>query len=226
MGGIFSKKKDAAPSLSVQDKALLDLKVSRDRLDKARKQHESQRQVYVDKARELLKAKKKDQAKLALRLKKLRDTQISKLTDQLFNLEKLVNDVQWGQYQQEIVSGIKAGNQALKELQLDPDEVSDLMAETQEAMDRQQEIDAILGENLNPEDEQDVLFELEAMESAAAAELDASLPAVPAVDPVAKPVVPAVDAGAAAPSAVAAGDVAVEAVEAAAPAEERQAVLA
>ena len=54
---------------------MLDLKIARDRLDKARRKHETEKEVYVQKAKELLKAKKKDQAKLALRMKKLRDVQ-------------------------------------------------------------------------------------------------------------------------------------------------------
>ncbi|GBG31218.1 Charged multivesicular body protein 6 [Hondaea fermentalgiana] len=200
MGGLFSKKDGAPgaagqqrgatgaqrasrPEMSVKDRALLDLKVARDRLDKARKKHEREKQVYVDKAREMLKAKKKDQAKLALRLKKMREMQLEKVNDQFFNLEKMVNDVQWAQHQVEIVEGMKAGNKALKELQLDPDEVNDIVADTQEAMDRQREIDDILSEQLNPEDEADVLAELDAIEQADANELNDKLPVAPS-DPV------------------------------------------
>lgn len=197
---MFSKKGDSAPpaqrtrgagaangvaaskpklEMSVKDRALLDLKVARDRLDKARKKHEHEKQVYVEKARELLRDKKKDQAKLALRLKKMREVQLAKVNDQFFNLEKMVNDVEWAQHQVEIVEGMKAGNKALKELQLDPDEVSEIMADTQEAMDRQREIDDILNEQLNPEDENDVLKELDAIEQQEADILAESLPTAP-----------------------------------------------
>jgi len=226
MGGLFAKSKPAGAAqpaarttaqLSVKDKAILDLKVARDRLDKARRKHEMEKDVYVQKARELLKANKKDQAKLALRLKKMRDTQLEKISGQLFNLEQMVNDVEWAGHQREIVEGMKAGNQALKELQLDVEEVEMVMEETQEALDRQREIDEVVSGVLNPEDETEVLAELDAIEREEAAQLEAQLPQAPK-----EPVRPSeVEVGVGADSAATA-----EAAGAAADPEQQQAVLA
>jgi len=194
MGGLFSsgRSKEAGSAaaasrskaeLSVKDRAMLDLKVARDRLDKARRAHEQQKDVFVSKARTLLQNGKKDQAKLALRMKKARQTQLNKINDQLFQLESLVSDVEWAHHQNEIVQGMKAGNLALKSLQLDPDEVENVMLDTQEALDRQREIDDIISQQLNPEDETEVLDELAAIEKEEAQEIASALPEAPKETP-------------------------------------------
>jgi len=194
MGGLFSKEKPRASKkteLGIKDKAVLDLKRARDRLDKARKKTELEQATYVSKARMLLQSGKKDQAKLALRMKKYKATQLEKVTLQLSNLEQMVNDVEWAHHQVEIVEGMKAGNLALKELQLDADEVADIMAETQEAMAKQQEIDDIISGSLSNEDEEDVLAELDMIEQEEAAHLDFDLPNAPndSVETVKAPVI-------------------------------------
>mmetsp|Transcript_15371 Transcript_15371/g.27333 ORF Transcript_15371/g.27333 Transcript_15371/m.27333 type:complete len:219 (+) Transcript_15371:63-719(+) len=183
MGGLFSKSKNdsrrSAPELSVKDKATLELKVSRDRLEKARAKYDLQKNVYVEKARELLKAKNKPQAKLALQMKKMHEVQLNKIQAQLLNVQQLVSDVEWAGYQREIVEGMKAGNLALKELTLDVEEVEAVMGETQEAMDKAREVDSIIAETLNPEDEASVLAELEAIEKEEMDTLSAQLPTAP-----------------------------------------------
>jgi charged multivesicular body protein 6 len=192
MGGLFAKDKaagapagaagtgKAAPAtLSVKDRAVLDLKVARDRLDKARRKHEAEAAALVVKAREALRAGKKDNAKLALRLKKMREVQLDKVNEQLFNLEKLVNDVEWAGHQKEIVDGMKAGNAALKALSLDADEVQAVMDESAEAVARQREIDTIISGALDAEDEAAALEELGQIEQEEAAHLEMHLPSAP-----------------------------------------------
>jgi charged multivesicular body protein 6 len=192
MGGLFAKDKaagggaiakagpgKAAATLSVKDRAVLDLKVARDRLDKARRKQETEAAGLVIKAREQLRAGKKDNAKLALRLKKMREVQLEKVNDQLFNLEKLVNDVEWAGHQKEIVDGMKAGNAALKALSLDVDEVQAVMDESAEAVARQREIDAIISGALDAEDEAAALEELGQIEQEEAAHLEVDLPSAP-----------------------------------------------
>lgn len=192
MGGLFAKDKAggapagatgpgkaAAATLSVKDRAVLDLKVARDRLDKARRKHEAEAAALVVKAREALRAGKKDNAKLALRLKKMREVQLDKVNEQLFNLEKLVNDVEWAGHQKEIVDGMKAGNAALKALSLDADEVQAVMDESAEAVARQREIDTIISGALDAEDEAAALEELGQIEQEEAARLEVHLPSAP-----------------------------------------------
>mmetsp|Transcript_5479 Transcript_5479/g.6377 ORF Transcript_5479/g.6377 Transcript_5479/m.6377 type:complete len:229 (+) Transcript_5479:81-767(+) len=179
MGGLLSKDKHGnhhkkpvakAPKvpvaeMSTKDQAVLKLKVTRDRLEKAKKKSETERDLYIEKAKALLKAGKKDQAKLALRTKRYKEKHLQNLDSQLFNLVKMVNDVEWAESQVEVVEGLKAGTAALKQLNalMPVEEVERIMDDNAEAMAEQEEINNILAEGLSDTDEMEALAEYEAL---------------------------------------------------------------
>lgn len=108
-------------------------------------------------------------------------------------LEKLTNDLEFAQVQQQVVDGLKVGNEALKKIHevLTIDEVERIMDETREGIEKQQEIDAILSTGaLSQEDEDSVAAELEELVAstlpAIDEDIDDKLPEVPADDPVAE----------------------------------------
>mmetsp|Transcript_9503 Transcript_9503/g.11825 ORF Transcript_9503/g.11825 Transcript_9503/m.11825 type:complete len:231 (-) Transcript_9503:119-811(-) len=200
MGGLFSKDKHRpghelggkkAPktpvdNMSTKDQAVLKLKVTRDRLEKAKKKSETERDLYIQKAKALMKEGKKDQAKLALRTKRYKEKHLENLDNQLFKLVQMVNNVEWAESQLEVIDGLKSGTEALKQLnELMPvEEVERIMDENAEALAEQEEISNLLSEGLNEQDEADALAEYETLfqeqqKATTKNTVDVNLPQVP-----------------------------------------------
>lgn len=85
MGGSSSK-----PKVTSRDRAILELKVQRDRLKQYQKKINLVLQRETEIAKEQLRAGNKDKALLALKKKKYQEQLMEKTNGQLFNLEQLV----------------------------------------------------------------------------------------------------------------------------------------
>ncbi|UKZ62519.1 uncharacterized protein TrAtP1_003763 [Trichoderma atroviride] len=109
MGGKQSK-------ITEQDKAILDMKIQRDRL------HQYQRRITVltnketEIAKQLLAKGDKKRALLALRRKKYQESLLSKTDAQLEQLEKLTASVEFAQIQKDVVFGLQQGTKVLSEI--------------------------------------------------------------------------------------------------------------
>ena len=190
MGGIFSKDKKET-RINSHDKAVLDLKLQRDKLQQYQKKVEVTLENDRKMAKKLLSEGKKDRAKLLLRKKKFHESLLAKTDGQLDNLQQLVNDLEFAQVEQEVLNGLKIGNEALKKANAmySITEIEQIMDDTAEAIEKQKEIDALISGQLSTEDEDEVLKELddlvaaEASEAKAGSEEDINLPEVPTEDP-------------------------------------------
>lgn len=132
-------------------------------------------------------------AKLILRKKKYQENLLGTTDKELEALEKLTSDLEFAQVQQQVVDGLKVGNEALKKIHevLTIDEVERIMDETREGIEKQQEIDAILSTGaLSQEDEDSVAAELEELVAstlpAIDEDIDEKLPEVPTDEPAAE----------------------------------------
>lgn len=194
MGALFSKKAVKAPSrVTEQDKAVLKLKQTRDKLKQYQKKivlsQERERAV----AKECIKNGRKDKAMRLLKKKKYQDTLLAKTDTQLDNLEKLVNDLEFAQVEIKVMEGLKGGNEALAELHkiMTLDDVEKIMGDTEEAVAYQHEIDDIMsgGIGQEEEDEDELLAELDMMLGTDVADMpevpvtDVDLPDVPSHEP-------------------------------------------
>jgi len=194
MGGIFAKQKKSR--VTDQDKAVLQLKNQRDQI----KQYQKKIQIKLEKERELakqlIKQNKKDRALLLLKKKKFQEGLLEKTDNQLLNLEKLTHDIEFAQVEAKVLDGLKAGNVALKQLNemYSVEDVEKIMDETAEAVEKQQEIDALLSGGLSSEDMEDVEAELDEIiksqlpapvveEELPAEEEEVQLPEVPMEEP-------------------------------------------
>uniref|UniRef100_A0A182SZG4 Uncharacterized protein n=1 Tax=Anopheles maculatus TaxID=74869 RepID=A0A182SZG4_9DIPT len=141
------------------------LKQQRDKL----KQYQKRIELSLEKDRELAKKclanGRKERAKTLLRKKKYQEKLLSNTDAQLETLEKLASDIEFAQVEAQVVSGLKVGNEALKKVNeiLSIDEVEQILDETRESIEKQQEIDALLNGVLTEEDEDEVLAELEVL---------------------------------------------------------------
>lgn len=178
MGNIFVKK----PKITEVDKAILSLKTQRRKLGQYQQQLEAVIEAEKQAAKDLLREKKKDRALLALKKKRVQEDLLKQVDAWLINVEQQLADVELASKQKAVFESLKAGNNAVKAIQseINLDDVQKLMEDTEEAKAYQDEINAILGEKLSPEDEEEILAEFEDLETQITLQ---DLPKVPSVEP-------------------------------------------
>ncbi|XP_006817492.2 charged multivesicular body protein 6-A-like [Saccoglossus kowalevskii] len=118
-------------------------------------------------------------AKLLLKKKRYQEQLLDKTDNQLDNLDRLVQDIEFSQVEMQVVEGLKVGNDCLKKMHqmMSIEDVERIMEETQEGIEYQREIDELLAGSLTDEDEDAILAELEAITQQTD---DVQLPDVPA----------------------------------------------
>ncbi|XP_040033239.2 charged multivesicular body protein 6 [Gasterosteus aculeatus] len=174
MGNLFGKKKQSR--VTEQDKAVLQLKQQRDKLRQYQKRIGLQLQKERLLAKQLLQDGRKDKALLLLKKKRYQDQLLDKTENQIGNLERMVQDLEFAQIETKVIQGLKVGNECLKKMHevMSVEEVERIMDETQDAIEYQRQIDDMLAGSLTQEDEDAVLAELEAITQG-----DVELPEVP-----------------------------------------------
>ncbi|XP_017557154.1 charged multivesicular body protein 6 isoform X1 [Pygocentrus nattereri] len=176
MGNIFGKKKRSR--VTEQDRAVLQLKQQRDKLKQYQKKVTLQMEKERQLAKQLLKDGKKEKALLLLKKKRFQEQLLDKTENQISNLERMVQDIEFAQIEMKVIEGLKVGNDCLKKMHevLSIEEVERIMDETHDSIEYQKQIDDILAGSLTQEDEDAVLAELEAITQG---DVDVELPEVP-----------------------------------------------
>ena len=147
------------------DQAILDLKVTRDRLKKYQNKQERTQQLEMEKARELVKAKQVEKAKFVLRQKKMREKYIANAQAELENVERMIDSIETKQMEMEVIKNLEKTNNILKQMnELMPvEEVERLMDENEENAARLNEVSDILARNMSQVDQQECEDEYERM---------------------------------------------------------------
>ncbi|KAI9209380.1 Snf7-domain-containing protein [Polychytrium aggregatum] len=172
----------AKPSkITSKDKAILDLKVQRDKLKQYQKKIELVLNKEVEVAKFHLARGDRGRALLALKKKKYQEQLLEKTDEQLLNLEQLVGTIEYALVEQDILKGLQQGNDVLKEIhkEMSVDAVQKLMDDTADAIEYQREIDDILSGQITQEDEEEIMAELDQMLEEEAAAQVGKLPDVP-----------------------------------------------
>eukprot|EP00106_Octopus_bimaculoides_P021630 XP_014789072.1 PREDICTED: charged multivesicular body protein 6-A-like [Octopus bimaculoides] len=188
MGSFFTKKKKDT-RITEQDKAVLQLKVQRDKLKQYTKKLEANLVREKEAARALLKNGRRERVKLLLRKKKFQEGLIQKTENQLETLERLVHDIEFAQIEANVLQSLKEGNDSLKKMHeavrcdlkkicvifstssyyIEASSLAHLhllfviVYDINKSIKYQQEIDDLLAGGLTEEDEDDVLAELDAL---------------------------------------------------------------
>merc|ERR1719229_870481 len=131
--------------------------------------------------KQLLKQKKRDKAKLCLRKKKYQQNLLEKARNQLLNIEQLIEEVESAEMQQEVLKAMQTGTDLLQKInnEMSLEEVEQLMDDTAEAIQYQQELNEILSQSLTDVDDEEVLEELAQIEQMEADQMGLEMPDVP-----------------------------------------------
>lgn len=142
------------------DQAILDLKITRDKLKKFQKQQERCQDMDLQKARELVRKGNKDRAKIVLKQKKAREIYINNAENMIQGIESQINNIQTKQIEINFIDNIKLANGILKKMNdlMTIDEVERIMDENNEQNDRLNEIQDLLthDQNLQLIDDSDI----------------------------------------------------------------------
>ncbi|KAI9661484.1 MAG: Vacuolar protein sorting-associated protein 20 [Alyxoria varia] len=183
----------SSKKITAQDRAILDLKHQRDTI------HQYQKKLIVltnhetSLARQALADKNRRAALLALRRKKYQETLLARTDTQLAQLEKLVMDVEFAAVQKDVVFGLKAGTEVLKEIRKEMgglEGVEKIIGQSEEEKEYQREIEGLLEGKMSRSEEEEVEDELENLENVQSRREKAEAPPTQVVDTNAFPAAP------------------------------------
>ncbi|KAF6766523.1 Snf7-domain-containing protein [Ephemerocybe angulata] len=180
----------STPKITAQDRAILDLKLQRDKLRQYQKKIQGVLEREEAIAKQHLEAGRKDRALIALRQRKYQQGLLQKTDGQIENLEQLVSTIEFSLVQVSVLHGLKQGNDVLKEIhrELNVENVEKLLDETAEAREYQNEISVMLANNLTLDEEDAVQEELRQLQAEIVGETteEIHLPSVPEATPATK----------------------------------------
>ena len=162
MGNAFGKtekKKSgrAKPTLTEQDRAILDLKLARDGLKRYQQRTEKESTTLLTKAKLMYKAGDTKKAVYLMKVRKLKASKIDDLNAQLMTIERMVATIEWKTQSVQIFNAMQTANGALKSMQaiLPIERVEALMDDVTDSVEYQQEIDeALSGQDIVIDDSQ------------------------------------------------------------------------
>ncbi len=157
------------PLITQQDRAILDLKLTRDGLLKFEQNYEAEAIRLLAKAQEMYRAENKQKAVYFMKVRKLKTAKVDSLRGELLTIEDLINSIEWGTQSKRVFDAMKIANAALKEMQdtLPIEKVEELVDEIDESKQIQNEIDAALSSQNLVVDDDEINSELDIMMSQA-----------------------------------------------------------
>lgn len=154
----------SGPAVTDHDRAVLRLKVQRDKLTQSRRRLA----IVVDKEREVARAcmgaspPQRERAKLALRKKKRQESLLAQLESQSDALEHVIETIEFKLIEKDVLHGLEMGNKVLREInaELSVEKVDRIMDETAEGVAYQRELSDRLAQTLTMGEEREVDSEL------------------------------------------------------------------
>lgn len=156
------------PQVTTHDRAILKLKVQRDKLAQSKRRLA----IVVDKETQLAisclqsSPPDRERAKLALRKKKRQQSLLQQLESQSDALEQIIETIEFKLIEKDVLHGLEMGNTVLKEInsEMSIERVDKIMDESAEGVLYQQELSERLSEVLTTGEEREVDDELYQMQ--------------------------------------------------------------
>ena len=157
----------------------------------------------TEQAKQLIRAQQKNRALLVIKLRRFKEAEANKVDGELMTVLEMIETVEWEHANMEVLRALKAGTASLNKLheEMSLDDVSDLLDETNEAIEMENQINEMLAEQMNIGNDEELERELaelmgETVTSAAAKSTApaAAKPAAAALDLPAVPTSPIVSA--------------------------------
>jgi charged multivesicular body protein 6 len=130
-----NRKAEQKPS--DKDEAVLELKISRDKLKRYRKRLEIESGKLEGQARELIRRNQRARALLVLKLRKHKEQAVDSTDASLLSVMKMIEDVEWASISVDVMKALEVGTNALKMIhqEMSIDDVEVLLEETQDAIE-------------------------------------------------------------------------------------------
>lgn len=184
MGSCFGGHKEDPPArkkkaVSEEDKAEGELLVTRDRIKDYHRRLETSIQHVKEAIKECLRNKQKQKALLALRKQKFLEKNLETSLAELTQLEQMIMNIEQAKIQRTIFDALRQGTDYLQKInnQLSLDDVEQLMEDTKEAYEYQQQVSEALTREGVVHDEDDLMKQLDELDAVEALAVD--LPEVP-----------------------------------------------
>lgn len=161
-----SSSKPNNPKITSHDKAILQLKLQRDKLSKSKQKLEIVINHETKLAKKFIKLKKLEKAKLTLRKKKRQESLLNNLEHQIDTLEELIDTIEFKLIEKDVLYGLEEGNKVLKEInnEMSIEKIDKIMDDTADAISYQNELSERLGTQLTNNEEDEVDEELRKLE--------------------------------------------------------------
>ena len=123
--------------IHTKDKAILNLKLARDKLLRYRSKMEIDMKKLESQARELIALKLKNRALLVLKLKRYKEKEVDGIDAKLMTVQSQISDLEWASINLTIITAIESGTCELNRIHEERslEDVQMLMDETNEAIE-------------------------------------------------------------------------------------------
>lgn len=184
-------QKSSKIEITKTDKAILQLKISKDELHRYTRRTERLLSTERLQLKQILKEdqskdpKKNPRARLMLKRIHYQSHLLQQASDQLINLENLVSNVEFKLIEQQFIQGLSTGNEILTKLNQEFRNVDNLLDNVQEQINYQEEIDTALANSVvggGLEDELD--RELQALDNEINPTREPDMPSVVGLPPI------------------------------------------
>ena len=171
-------EKSHSPLINQEEKALLDCKMTRDKIKTYIKRLERNANLKKEKAKDALRAKKKDRAKLNLKLSKMYQEQIKTADAQLTMLEEQISNIEQATTQRDAMKVLEKGNEVLKNLQSECniEKWEKLSEDMQDMKDQQDEINQFFRDRNMDDVDDDVEEEMNKLMESEKSDIENELP--------------------------------------------------
>ena len=149
--------------INLEERALLDCKICRDNIKKYIKSLEKNSSLKKQKAKEALKNKNRDRAKLYMRQSKMYQEQIKASEGKLEMIETQISQIETAQNQLDVFNVLKQGNNILKKLQeeVNVEKIQEIADDLNELKEQNYEITQFFKEKGIEENDEEIDNELD-----------------------------------------------------------------